>query len=223
MNLSILLKSPLFRGLSEKEAEELLELVPHRIRKFKAGTLIAHSGEQLNALIMVVSGAVKGEMVDYTGRAIKIEDITPPHLLASAFLFGNINRFPVNVTALCDAELLIIGKADFLLLLKRNNIILVNFLDIISNRSQFLSEKIKFLNFRTIKGKLAQFILQGTTKERPLFRLEMTQSDLADYFGVARPSVGRALSDMEKEGVIEAIGKSCRVLDRDRLARLTND
>jgi CRP-like cAMP-binding protein len=193
------------------------------IRKYRAGSLIAHSGEQLKALIMVVSGAVKGEMADYTGRAIKIEDIVPPHLLASAFLFGNNNRFPVNVTALCDTELLIIGKADFLVLLKKNNTVLANFLDIISNRSQFLSEKIKFLSFKTIKGKLAQYILQGTTAERPSIRLKMTQSDLADYFGVARPSVARALSDMEKEGVIEATGKSCRVLDRERLARLTND
>ncbi len=33
----------------------------------------------------------------------------------------------------------------------KNNIILVNFLDMISNRSQFLSEKIKFLTFKTIK------------------------------------------------------------------------
>ncbi len=68
----------------------------------------------LSALCMIViSGIVKGEMVDETGKVIKIEDIPAPGALATAFLFGNRNRFPVNVVALSDGELLIIEKAVF--------------------------------------------------------------------------------------------------------------
>ena len=96
--------------------------------------------------------------------------------------------------------MLLIGKADFLKLLMRNDTVLVNFLDMISNRSQFLSEKIKFLNFKTIKGKLAHYILQRAGNERVTILLDKTQIDLADFFGVARPSVGRALGDLEDEG-----------------------
>ncbi len=92
----------------------------------------------------------------------------------------------------------------------------------ISNRSQFLSEKIKFLNFKTIRGKLAQFILLKTSVDRSSFRLDMNQADLADYFGVARPSLARALKELEDEGLIEALGKEISVLDRKRLAELTS-
>ncbi len=35
----------------------------------------------------------------------------------------------------------------------------------------------------------------------------MTQTDLADYFGVARPSLARALKELEDEKMIEATGK----------------
>ncbi len=182
--------------------------------------MIAQSGELVTLLMLVLSGSVKGEMVDIAGRVIKIEEVPASGALAAAFLFGNRNRFPVNVIAVADTELLTIEKPDFLKLLKENDTILINFLDMISNRSQFLSEKIKFLNFKTIKGKLAQFILQRTGREKWSFVLEMTQNDLADFFGVARPSVARALGEMEDEGLIEARGKNIRVLDPDKLARL---
>jgi CRP-like cAMP-binding protein len=223
MDFNLLLQAHLFRGLSIAEIEKVLTDVPKKIRKFKAGAFIAHSGEKVNSMIIVLNGTVKGEMVDYSGRVIKIEDIPAPGALASAFLFGNRNNFPVNVIAITDTELLIIDKSEFLKMLMSNDIILANFLDMISNRSQFLSEKIKFLNFKTIKGKLAQFLLQRAGKELISFSLNMTQAELADFFGVARPSVARALGEMEEEGLILASGKNITIRDKTRLKLLTSD
>lgn len=223
MDYSLLLNAPLFRGLTTGEIEILLSVVPYRTKKFQAGSLISQSGEPVNTLIIVISGIVKGEMVDYTGRVIKIEDISAPGALAPAFIFGNKNRFPVNVIATTDTELMVIDKLDFLKLLMSNDKILVNFLDMISNRSQFLSEKIKFLNFKTIKGKLAHYILQKAGKEKSSVLLDMTQNELADFFGVARPSVARALGDLEEEGYLEAKGKNIKIIDKEGLADLTID
>lgn len=223
MDYSLLLKAPLFKKLSFEEIEKLLSAVPHRIRRFKAGSLIAQSEEIVDSLMIVITGIAKGEMVDYAGRIIKIEDIPAPGTLASAFMFGNRNRFPVNVIALSTVELLIIEKSEFLNLLMKSDKILINFLDMISNRSQFLSEKIKFLNFRTIKEKLAQYILQRAGEDKTEIILDMTQNDLADFFGVARPSVARALGDMEEEGLIEAKAKSVKILDKKQLGLLMSE
>ena len=105
----------------------------------------------------------------------------------------------------------------------KNDKILINFLDMISNSSQFLSEKIKFLNFKTIKGKLAQFILQKAGDNTSEIVLKMTQNDLADFFGVTRPSVARALGEMEEEGLIEAKGKNIKILDKKQLGLLMSE
>jgi CRP-like cAMP-binding protein len=223
MDCNKLNQAPLFRGLNAETIEGIINSIPHKVRKFNAGSLIAHSGDAVASLMIVTAGTAKGEMIDYAGRVIKIEDIPAPGALASAFLFGSRNRFPVNVIAVSDVELLVIEKSDFLILMMKNDTVLANFLDMISNRSQFLSEKIKFLNFKTIKGKLAQFILQKTEQGTKTVKLEITQNELADYFGVARPSVARALGDMEEEGLIEARGKNIRIIDRQRLAMLTAD
>lgn len=223
MDYSLLSNAPLFKGLTADDVQSIFTSVPFRVKKFQSGSMIAHSGEVVNALIIVISGVVKGEMVDYAGRVIKIEDIPAPGSLASGFLFGNRNRFPVNVIALSDGELLLIEKQVFLKMLMKHDILLVNFMDMISNRSQFLSEKIKFLNFKTIKGKLAYYILQRAGKDGITTTLGMTQNDLSDYFGVARPSVARALGELETEGFIEAKGKSIKIIDKAGLANLTVD
>jgi CRP-like cAMP-binding protein len=209
--------------MTEEEVNNILKIIPHTIKRYKAGSMIAQSGDEVKALRIVTSGVVKGEMVDYSGRVIKIEDVAAPGALAAAFIFGPGNRFPVNVIAVTDAELLIIEKPGFLKLLMKEGRVLINFLDMISNRSQFLSEKIKFLNFKTIRSKLAQFILKSAGGGEKTVILGMKQDDLAEFFGVARPSVARALGELESEGLIEAKCMKIKILDESGLEDLTTD
>lgn len=221
METSVLQKNPLFNGFSIREIEDILQRIPHRIKQYPEGSVIALSGEPVDRLMILISGKAIGEMVDFSGRIIKIEDIPAPGALASAFMFGGNNNFPVNVSAVEDTNMLIIYKADFLKLMRHNDRILLNFLDMISNRSQFLSEKIKFLNFKTIKGKLAQYILKKCSEEGGTFVLARTQSDLADFFGVARPSVARILAELEREGLIYLKYRKITIIDREGLEEIS--
>jgi len=221
MDFNILTGCPLFRGLTPEEVDSIFTAIPFRTKKYKAGTIIAQSGELVKCFMIVITGVVKGEMMDYSGKLIKIEDIPAPGALAPAFVFGNKNKYPVNIITVSDSEILVIEKEEFLKLLMKNDKVLINFLDMISNRSQFLSEKIKFLNFKTIKSKLAQYILRLSGDSKLSVKMDKTQNDLADYFGVARPSVARAIGDMEESGLIKAEGKTIRILNREGLRGLT--
>jgi len=217
MDYSILQNSPLFKLFNAGEIDNIMHDLPHQIKSYREGAMITLTGETVTSLMLVIKGIVKGEMVDFTGKVIKIEDIPAPGALAAAFIFGSKNRYPVNVISVTYSELLIISKYDFQELLKKNDRILVNFLDMISNRSQFLSEKIKFLNLKTIKGKLAQLILQRAGEDKKIIVMEMTHNEIADYFGVARPSVSRALGELEEEELIEVNAKVIRILDKDNI------
>jgi CRP-like cAMP-binding protein len=221
MDYSVLLKAPLFSGMTLTELMLVISVTPYRVRNYKPGTMISQSGEPVNAFMMVIGGTVKGEMVDFSGRVIKIEDISASGALASAFIFGSRNKFPVNVVAMTDTSLMIIERNDFVRFLKSNDKLLTNFLDMISNRSQFLTEKIKFLNFKTIRGKFAQYILQTAGTDKSEIKLAMTQNELSEYFGVARPSIGRVIGEMENEGIIITKGKTLKILDKKRLTELT--
>ena len=75
---SVLAACPLFIGLREDELSELLEISSARLRNFTKGEIIAQAGEEVFFLHIMIQGSVKGEMVDFAGKVIKIEDIVPP-------------------------------------------------------------------------------------------------------------------------------------------------
>ncbi len=219
--LDLLIQSPVFAGLDEAALLELIEDCPCRLRHFVKDELLASAGDELRFLYIMIRGHVRGEMVDYSGKMLKIEDIFPPRPLAPAFLFGRQNRYPVNIVAGEEGELLAIPKDAFLRMMQQDARVLQNFIDNISNRGQFLSRKIKFLSFSTIKGKLAQYILDLSAQQQSMhIQMKLSQNQMAELFGVARPSVGRALGEMNREGILHSEGKHHIIKDIKALTDL---
>jgi len=216
-----LLGCSLFKGMHASEVLPLLSDASASFRTYPRDSLIAQAGEEVHHLQIILEGSVKGEMMDYSGKVIKIEDILPPRPLAPAFLFGAQNRYPVNITAAADTKLLSITREQFLGMLQKSKTLLVNFVDIVSNRGQFLSNKLKFLSFSTIKGKLAQYLLDMSSKvNSDSFPMPHSQAQLSELFGVARPSIGRAMSELNQEGIVRSEGRMLSILDRERLSGL---
>jgi CRP-like cAMP-binding protein len=215
--LSTLTQCPVFLGLNEPEISDILSKTHHFTKSFEVGEIAAFSGETVNFLMIVLEGSVKGEMQDFSGKVIKIDDIRAPRVLASAFIFGKQNKFPVNVMANEKTRILYIPKYEFMKMLQGDIRILQNFLNVVSTQSQMLASKLKFLSFKTIKGKIAQYILSLAGSDKTMVELPMTQNDLAEQFGVARPSLARALGEMAEEGIISVDRKVVRILDRKRL------
>ena len=219
--LEILTACPLFRGLEVRALSEILSAIPYQLKTFKKGDLIARAGDEVYFQHIMLKGSVKGEMVDFAGKVIKIEDIVPSRPLAAAFLFGNQNRYPVNIIANELVEIISIPKDAFLKMMQGDALVLKNFVNTISSRGQFLSSKIKFLSFTTIKGKLAQYLLDLSRKSgSDRITLPLSQSQLSELFGVARPSVGRAISELNRDEIIHTEGKQVILLDMPRLSAL---
>ncbi|MCT4587778.1 MAG: Crp/Fnr family transcriptional regulator [Carboxylicivirga sp.] len=217
--MEILSKCPLFKGIDYKGISQLLEKIPFQVKKYEKGNMIAQSGEECRSLMIILKGSVKGEMIDYSGKAIKIEDIEPPKPLAIAFLFGENNTCPVNVVANNSVELLHLPKKSVIELMQISSVFLNNFMNIISSKTQFLSDKIRFLSFQTIRGKIAHYLLQIAGPVDGEIILPKSQEELANMFGVTRPSLGRALRDMHNENIIEAKGKSVKIINRNLLIK----
>jgi len=106
-------------------------------------------------------------------------------------------------------------------MLQQSAPLLENFMHIISSRGQFLSNKIKFLSFTTIKGKLAQYLLDLSAQQGSgRFVLPLSQMQLSELFGVTRPSIGRTLGEMKREGILRTEGRHVEILDFPGLTSL---
>ncbi|NLO00710.1 MAG: Crp/Fnr family transcriptional regulator [Bacteroidales bacterium] len=213
-------RCPVFQGIDEKEASLLLEQVHYQIKVFKKHDIIALAGDQVKNLYIILKGSVSGEIHDYSGNTVKIEDIEAPRPLATAFLFGSENRFPVTVVARNDVTIFSMPIDDFLKLLHLNTRLLKNFLNSISSRAQFLSRKLNFLSIKTIREKIANYILQKAGDRFHSIELKNTQQELADLFGVTRPSLARVLSEMQKEKLIIIDKRTVTILNKEKLNKL---
>lgn len=214
----IFLNSPLFRGLTLDELEVLFHKVNHQIRQFKSGEQLAMAGENVQKAILLMQGRLQGEMVDFSGNSLKIEELDPPQMVAAAFLFGPQNKFPVFLSAKTDGRMLVIQKKDFTDMLSREPGVMVNYLNIVSGKAQFLSGKITFLSLKTIREKIAYYLLQQVKNDaNNLIYIEQTQTNLADLFGVTRPSLTRTILEMENLGILTWSRESVLINDMKKL------
>lgn len=219
MNESVV-RCPIFEGLNFNEIESLVGDCNYRVKTYKKEETVLREGEECRELKVILIGSVRGEMMDVSGKIIKIEDILPPNPLAPAFLFGNNTNYPVSITANENTQILSIPKEEVISLMLKNKRILLNFLNFMSNRAHFLSRKLKFLSFQSIKGKIAHYILELSRKQGENILLDKSQNELSELFGITRPSLGRAIREMDQNKLISAHGKQIRILDKNGLSLL---
>lgn len=214
----------LFNGLHQTQVESIFSTIEVSEKRYQKDDLIVRYDQECRNLLIVMEGSVKGEMVDFSGKTIKIEDIESVRMLAPAFMFGQNNRYPVSIVANDEVLILSISRDNFLSLLMTEKRILTNYLNSISNRAQFLSNKIRFLSFQTIKGKIAHYLLQVRQKmQSDRFVLPKSHNELSELFGVARPSLSRAMSELAKDGYINTDGKMIEIADKVGLSSLLKD
>ena len=171
--------------------------------------------------MIVLNGLLQGQMVNDAGKLVVIEELEATQLLAPAFLYAPKNNLPVNIIAMEPSEILFIHRDDFTVWMQQNKQLLQNFLMLISGRSHFLSDKIMFLSLKNIKNKIADYLLHKLPDaSSAVIHLTDTQQEIADSFGVTRPSLARALAEMEQEGIISIDRKVITICNMQLLRQM---
>ena len=212
--IEILKATVVFNGIDEKTIKNILEKTKYEIKKYSSDESIAFRGDEVRGLYIILKGTLTTEMLTEEGNVIKIEELVPSDVIASAFVFGKKNSFPVDLNAKDEAEILFIERKEFLKILFSKEKILENFLNEVSNKTQLLTSKIwNSFNNKTIKKKFCDYVKKN--QKDNLFSIQNLGA-LAEYFGVERPSLSRVLSDLVKDEKLERIGRNkYKILDKD--------
>ena len=188
-------KAPVFEGCSLAMLEDMLASSGHRLRHKDEGSRIAYMGDELTDAVILVEGTVYSSMTNQEGKEIVVETLTGPIMLAPAFLFAKYSRFPVNVIAKTACTVLYIPKSAFRDWLHRDPQLMMNFIGIVSNRCQRLSQRLNDFALQSLKERVVEYL-------RLHQRIDSVEW-LAKVLGVARPSLSRVLSELKAEGAIE--------------------
>lgn len=208
---------PICHNLNIDDEESFLDDLKCSFRYYEKNDLIVQQGQVCDALYVLTSGNVRSEMIAENGSSTIVETIEAPRPLAPAFLFSDNNHFPVNVTALDSVEIIVIPKSEIMRMMMTNPDFMQNYLAHNANRTQFLTSRLQLLSIKTIKGKLAHYLLEQARNTDLPFTLSKNQSELAELFSVARPSLARSLSEMVQDGLIHINKREYRILNLEKM------
>lgn len=214
---NILVGCPLFRGLNEEQIREIIDdRGDYSVTHYKKGDVIAEKDSAYSGLMIIVEGRVHGEMTHPSGKKTQIEPMESPQLIAPAFLFGGYNKLPIDVVADSDVTILTLHRGYIFELMQDNVVIMSNFIDILSDRANGWSKKIYFLSFRSLKEKVASYLLDNSTEETPEVPMPDT-AEISQYFDATRSAVNTVLDELGKKQWIKVENGIITVLNRRAL------
>ena len=212
-DLSLFLtKVSLFKGLNPDKIAKCLTEADFKIKEYKKNEIVFFRGDILKKIIIIVKGTARGEMQKFNGDTIVINQMKAGEVLASAFLFGKNNVFPVDLIALENSEFLFLDKETYLDLIQSDKRLLLNFIREISNKSQYLSKRIWF-NFthKTIEEKVLSYIKENAQDDKIKFLPSI--SALAKKFEVTRPALSREISSLCKRKILKKIENNVYIIN----------
>lgn len=214
-----ILASRLFKGISIEELRELLKHTLYVKKSYSKDSIIVFQNDRCINMILLYKGKAIGEKINYAGKVIVVEELHAPRVLAPAILYIKDNRYPVSVYAVEACEVILIPRDEFVRILQTNKQILFNFIEIISEQTYFLTKKLALYKL-SLKGKIADFILQQREMSDNNEIKMWSHQRLANLFGVARPSLSRTITEMQQENIIEIENKIVKIKNLPALRKL---
>jgi len=219
-----LIRCPLFNGIKPLEVKKLVKICNYRLEKYKEGDIIKSLSEDRDEILIILEGEVKTEFQSKEGKVLQIERLKAYNVLALGAVFSQVEPLPINVIALSDVLVLCLKREDVLNLCQMNRKFLENLLNLMGNRILFLASRLFSASTKSLKQRIAMYLLEMKNAYRSdTFKLAHTREELAERFGVARPSVSRVFSELEREGIIEISGRYVKIVDESSLKEILGE
>lgn len=194
----------LFKELSIQAIESLFEKNSYNTKKYKKDSVIYFQNEKCTTLDIVLKGTVSVQGIDDKGNYVSISDFNIGDVIGGNLLFSHKNFYPMMVLAKNEVTMLHLRKDLVLNLCQSNTNFLINFFQSLSDKTIILTDKIKTLSFKSIRQCIIDFLIfESYAQNSNVIKLTLTKKQLAERFGVQRPSLSRELNKMRRDGLID--------------------
>jgi len=205
----------LFKGFSQEEIEEIVLSTNAVEKHFKKGEYLVRNGTFISHFYVIYEGIARSEIIDAKGKLLKIMEYTD--VIAADMLFSD-KEFPMDIIAQSDVTALVFQRGKWFETMQQHPRLMKNFLAKLAEGADVLLEKIKCLSFRSLRERYIVYILSlADEQETNNIIIHKSQNELAQFFGVNRPSLSREVREMHNQGLIEVDGKKLFIPDRKKL------
>jgi CRP-like cAMP-binding protein len=214
-----------FSSLKALNKEELLKMAECKTSYIiKKGESIFEEGETTNGIFCIKDGVCKLTKLSANGKDQIVKLVKPGELLGQRSL---ISEEPTNLSAVAleDMEVCFIPKKEIMEFFNENNQFSMNVMKTICGDLKDADDHMVSLAQKSVKERLAETLLHledtfGKNEDGSL-HIQLSREELAGMIGTATESCIRLLSEFNKTGLIELIGKKISLVDRNKLKRMS--
>lgn len=201
--IDYLLSISLFKEFDKKDLILTLN-DKYLVQNYGRNEIIYLQNEKAFTMDIILDGDVAVQSIDENGNILSIVSLSQGDMLGGNLIFSNKNEYPMTLISKNNTTLLRMEKDIILKLCQTNKGFLEDFLEVLSDKALFLTTKIHSLAMKTIREKLMDFLIfESNRQNTKKIKLSLSKKELAEKFGVERPSLQRELKKMKNEGLID--------------------
>lgn len=186
----------------------VLKTMPHRKRTIPKYEYLFQEGMEASDLYILIDGFIQMSKITPDGKELCLKICQQNDIIGELSLFSEQPYYMHNAKALCDSEVMVIGKETLEEELAKHPELSIALMKWMSDQYRKTETKFRDLLLHGKKGALYSTIIRltnsyGVEKEEGiLIDIALTNQQLANFCGTARESVNRMLSDLKKQGIV---------------------
>ncbi len=206
-NSAVLLRNPLFSGISESELLPLLDSLAAKEKFYAKGKRMLPAGSAADKIGIVLSGQVNTVYEDVIGGRSIIGTFGPGQLFGDAFACSAQQVLPVSVVADTDSTVVLISIDRILHIREKDarqyQLLMENLLRILADKYVAISRKMVHLSGRTTRRKLLSYLSeQMRLSGGNPFTIPFNRQELADYLFIDRTGLSAEWSKLRQQGLL---------------------
>jgi len=216
------------RELSSLKAlnkDELIQLADCKTSQtIKKGEIIFEEGDTINGIYCVKDGICKLTKLSQNGKDHIVKLVKKGELLGQRSM---ISEEAVNLSAIAleDMEVCFIPKTEVMGFFNKNNQFSMNVMRTICGDLKESDDHIVSMAQKSVKERLAETLLYleetfGKNEDGSLV-IQLSREELSGMIGTATESCIRLLSEFNKLGLIELVGKKIILKDINKLKKIS--
>lgn len=218
-NSRILSITPLFKGLSETQRDEIGAIAVER--SYKRGESIFMEGDVADGFYIVADGQVKIFKSSLEGKEQILHIYGPGNPFGEVPVFSG-SRFPANAVALVASRILFLPRKAFVDLIARNPSLSMNMLGELSMRLRQFTVQIENLSLKEVPSRLASYLIYLAEEQKTpdQVTLQISKGQLASLLGTIPETLSRIFAKMSAQAMIQVNGADIHLLDSQALIDL---
>lgn len=216
--LDILLQTPIFQGVSKQKLTTCLEKHSVEFSKYAPGDCIVSAGEEFKHIKFLISGKLLNQTSNKANNLTIKETYSAPNLVSGNYIFGIETSSVCDSFAVTEVGIMQIAKEDFLELLGKEQIFMINYLNFLSVRSQTYFNTMMSVSTGELDERFAMWVLLLTHKKAEETILSIRLDDLAKILGDTKENLLFILQQLKKQKLLTFSDTEIRIMNRHALA-----